>query len=543
MLLGRLKNLATFFVFSFLFTFPVLGQGGHHHVGGPKEGDYLGYLKVDGQKFKIPVSLNLVILEGGEEYIKLHGFLKILLGGFGSNEYYVQFFDHIVGSMKTGEVVFQDEEKEINISGGMAHEMMGGFMIMGKFRSANGQVSGRIQMFHDTPDVDIDELVTKIFSSAPVVKPLRGSYLGVCDGIASKLQLETVKWGLDDDDDELEDNPLLGYKILGRWGEFSPPSFYYNTARFSQGSYNFYTGELSLPGMPKSIEGKVLGNSITVGDCTLTKDAEPSRLSVDQPTNRKKYKRQFHVEFPSEELVPTRPTPKDLSGEYYGYVHHEGLDRYQYLRLNVKAYMFQPIPHQEYLYVSAVSWLHFGGPKSKEFKVSQFKQREYKPTAPQFLFEGMGDTMIQVNSWLKGAIKGTLYSKSFSRVGTIELLRNKIPPLPESAKRIEKLSGTYSGPGWQVKLKVTPNTVSSDHEFFPLRMRGTAIIPKLGRTYRVSEGKYDFYTDSLSFKLEDDRVVTGIRTDSADLNLFWPGKPAWNIRLGEHTFGLYKAGE
>jgi len=240
--------------------------------------------------------------------------------------------------------------------------------------------------------VDIDKLVAKLFPKFSIVSTLKGSYEGTCDGIPTEVQLETAKW-----DSEETDSPLLGYKLRGRWGVLDKSTCgdigrFCRTDRFSSGYYNFYTGQLILEGRPKSREGTVEGNSLVFEECKLTKNKKAQPDSVDGSTDRKAFERGYHLEV-SKDPLPLDPVTKlpkieDIEGEYEGYLHHEFLDRYQFLRLNLRAYFLQTIPHQEFLHLSATSWLYFGDSTSKEFIASKYHERQYRESVPYFTFEG-----------------------------------------------------------------------------------------------------------------------------------------------------------
>ncbi|MCB0403762.1 MAG: hypothetical protein KDD51_03185 [Bdellovibrionales bacterium] len=515
-----------------------LADDGGHGAHGPREGRYFGYSKVGSSPMKIATILDLVVVQSTNEYMHMRATLRLLLGGFGSPEYITQYFESVSYGMESGLLVFEGSAQELALVDVMAHEMDGKFMVMGKIRSANGNAEGLIHLFLDEGNETPEILTKALFKTAEVVPALTGSYRGECGGVAQNLQLEAVKLNAND---SVSQNPLLGYHIQGRFGEVNgncSDGAYCTTAYYNSGSYNFYRNRLVLSGRPQPLVCETQHDGLLCGVCSYKKDAE----TVDGDTTYKQAVREFHVDGDPGASLPLMPSPKDISGTFHGYLHHTFTDRYQYMKLSVKGFMKLVAPHTEYLHASATAWLSFGEKESSEFISYKFDQREYRHTFPHFIFERRGDAqdgILQVTEWHENRILGIWYSKTFGRVGTVELVRDTVPDLNRDARRVPSLSGAYEGPYWHFNLVVMPGTIStSTMSFYPLQLAGTARIKNISALLSITGGSYDFYVDRLSFAL-DDRIVIGTPEDSGGMKLFWPGKPSWGIEMASPRLAEY----
>jgi len=531
-------------IFCFTFTSTALAQHDHSMMG-PKPGKYFGYIKLEGLNSKIPASLDLVVVQDDKEYVHLRGIFKIMLGGFQSFEYVTQFYEKVSYSWVRQELTFENDQRELTLANGRVHMMNMKLMIMGNFRSSAGGVTGKVTLVHypDSETRPPERLQSTIFPGLPVLPALTGSYKGTCEEEDYELQLEATKW---QGTGGFSTNPLVGYMIRGRLGKRSQQvcgenDRYCVERSFTDGSYNLYRGQLELTGRLKNLRCSVHNINIQCGPCRFAKDLSISE-SVDKDKSFKMFEREIDIGLGKNETLPNFPEPNDLKGNFIGVLHHEATNSYQHLKINVNAFKYTDRPNRpETLYVSANAWLYFGNPdSSNEFIGYKFDQRPYLDTAPNFLFEGGGDTFMKVKSWSSTAIVGEWYSKVFGKVGTVQLIRSETFLDIDISKLLPGLSGRYLGPLWSIDLTVRGNSNDfNEGGFYPLRVAGVARITDLTASQPITSGIFDFYTNTAAIELNGKRVSVG-HLDTRGLHLFWPGKQRWGITMSQHHFETFQ---
>ncbi|MEZ4744319.1 MAG: hypothetical protein R3B45_18025 [Bdellovibrionota bacterium] len=523
---------------------PLYGQ---HHGMGPKPGRYLGYIKPDGYNKKIPTTLDLIIIQEGSDYTNFKGIVKLALGGHSSTEYIAHHFPKVSYSFARSELIFNQDMQDFSIFSAKVHMMDGKLMIMGKFQSIRGDISGSLQLIHieDSNEFNTDLDLNPLFSDSESVDTLTGVYLGRCDGKKTQLQLEASKWA---GSSGLSRNPLAGYKIKGRWatknGTCGTIEKYCQENHFNSGYYNFYNGRLKLEGHPLNktcIITKRTNNESTIScenSCTLKKEPKTGN-SVDRNGTFHSYKRKHKIDISSDEPLPEIPTPSDLSGTFKGYLHHELNNRYQPLRIIINAYKYADRPNRpEVLYVSAKPSLYFKEFAAQESIAYKIDQRPFLNTMPYFTFIGPGEVYFQINSWTKKSIIGTWYSVNFGRVGTFELQKESIidDDIPEPISIMPPIQNKYKNQNWEVSLTTffKENDEDIDEtDFFPATINGSAIFMPSGVIKHISAGSYDFYTNSLSILVGEDQIAVGTVDDNS-ISIYIPNVSSWGTILKPH---------
>ena len=195
-------------------------------------------------------------------------------------------------------------------------------------------------------------------------------------------------------------------------------------------------------------------------------------------------------------------------GQYYGYLHHEargGL--YQLVALNLKDH-------------AGVATLYFGEGDSSEFVAFKLAPDEAAPT----VLDGGGDAFLVLDSWQGPYLTGTWYSKSFGRVGTVELEKDLVPQLSHAASTMGRLSGIYQGDAWRVELTAQPGVSERAGDYDPLKVYGWAQERlEHARRRTIDTASFDFYTGVVAFHLDDGRIALG-RVAPGELQLHWPPK-------------------
>lgn len=493
---------------------------------------------------KIPARLDLVIVQNDDEYAHLRATFKVMLGGFQSFEYVTQYYEKVSYSWVGQELTFESDQRELMLANGKVHMMNMKLMIMGDFRSSAGGVTGSVTLVHfpEEENSPPEMLASTIFPDVPVLTSLTGSYKGMCEEDEYELQIEASKWH---GTNGFSTNPLVGYMIRGRLGkrgdQVCEDDLYCIDRPFTEGSYNFYRGQLELTGRLRNLRCSVNNTKIKCGPCTFEKNQSIFN-SVDKDKSYKRYDREVDLDLGENEPLSDFLEPSDLKGDYFGILHHESTNSYQHVRLNVNALKYTDRPNRpETLYVSANAWLYFDDPnESNEFIGYKFDQRPYLDTAPNFLFEGSGDAFFRVTSWTTTAIVGEWYSKVYGRVGTVQLVRSNGFFNMDSQMLLPGLSGQYQGPMWELDLTVRGNSDDfNEGGFYPLRVAGVGRIPDLTAAHPISAGTYDFYTNTIAIEMDGQRIGLG-NLDHEGLDLFWPGKQSWGIQMGTHSFEIFE---
>lgn len=184
-------------------------------------------------------------------------------------------------------------------------------------------------------------------------------------------------------------------------------------------------------------------------------------------------------------------------GVYYGVLHHEQLDAFQYLRLAF-------VEDQESKMTTAISTLFFAEPQHKEFIVyRQHAGHEVMRSATPLLLGGEDDSeaLLLLNRWDKRGIGGVWYSKVYGRIGKIFLIRAHFPRLETNATLVPSLQGRRQGSRFGFELQVR-NSIAQ-HTASPAQISGTLNDALQEKTYQITGGKYDFYRGLVELNYED----------------------------------------
>jgi hypothetical protein len=206
--------------------------------------------------------------------------------------------------------------------------------------------------------------------------------------------------------------------------------------------------------------------------------------------------------------------PGAVAGEYFGYLHHENSGRYQLVRLKIEAdYDRESSMKKQGLVVNAVATAFYGDQSSPEFAVYKFGPSYFSESSPQFIFNGPGESIIQVSSWYEHGLKALWYGKSHGRLGTIELLRDKIPHLRSQSKLMSRFSGSYVGTQTNIDLYSQADISLSHNDFFPLPTKGVMTgRNQSGKKSMIQALSFDPYSDRLAFDMLDGRMLIGVRS-------------------------------
>lgn len=171
-------------------------------------------------------------------------------------------------------------------------------------------------------------------------------------------------------------------------------------------------------------------------------------------------------------------------GVYYGVLHHEYHNRFQYLRLQLSG-------NDQQNTLTASNTLFFSLPQNREFIVYRYVNSISADKLPTVL-SGRGDNFLKVNKWDSDKIEALWYSKSHGRIGRVYLQRNSFPQLPKEAKIISALAGNYSNANYSCNIKVN-NKTAEDVSIYPSAVHGVVRDISSRKNHLISFGRYDFY--------------------------------------------------
>ena len=218
---------------------------------------------------------------------------------------------------------------------------------------------------------------------------------------------------------------------------------------------------------------------LAVDNFTSTYHPFPNRVFVDQgaidnPLNRSKrlLKQNLLANFNYENFARL--------GVYYGILHHEHHDAFQFVRLK---FLADKISGK----TTAVITLFFGEPRHKEFIVYQ------QSIVEERIIDGNGEMFMRVDSWDKARLSGVWYSKSYGRIGKVFFTREHFPRLPQKTQLVPAVAGRRDGKRYLVNLQVENRLSPKADLIFPAQITGTVTDKSDNRSYAISEAGYNFY--------------------------------------------------
>ena len=189
----------------------------------------------------------------------------------------------------------------------------------------------------------------------------------------------------------------------------------------------------------------------------------------------------------------------DRFGVYYGVLHHEQLNAFQYLRLAF-------LEDREMGTTTAVSTLFFADPQGKEFIVYRHHagREVMRGVTPLLLGDDSdNEVFILLNRWNKRGISGVWYSKVHGRIGKIFLMRQRFPRLAADAVLVPSLRGRKQGAHFAVELQVQNGLAQQAEVIFPAKISGILNDITQEKIHPLTGGDYDFYRGLVKLSYED----------------------------------------
>lgn len=517
-------------------------------------GKYFGVLQMDGRTEKIAVSLDAFIVQFNNPttYPALNVIVRTNLGGFQGREYVAYNFYAPTFNYEQGILELNDADKNLSatlsVSSSETESILEGPVV---FRMSNSK--GRMKLVMKTDDTQPDVI-------APLASLLSGEYEGRCGKDSASLQIETGH--------ELaavnNGNALNEFAITGRLGFSNAPNCsksklnkYCSQAPFGSGTYSPFSGQLTMQGPLGTITCGKNSDSLTCdlllysrkNSCELKKKFEPFSQPIQAP------KTSFIGVPVDSKKALSDPLPpenaallKDLNGDFYGFLHHENRDLYQPLEMNVVASTSTENPHvQNQVMINPTLFLRLGKSWDTPTVLSIFFPQRVFWMNPGFAFQdASSDYIAVISSWRKGYVSGILYSRSYGRIGSFEMLKGSKPPAFEHMNSMESPFKNFRGP---IDLDSIKNLRTISIEIpNQIPASGQSGIPVLGRfsspgvMSMFDAGSIDLNTGSVNLLIRNskgDRLVTGEITKQGSMSLLWPVGPALGAPMVDYKAFSY----
>jgi hypothetical protein len=556
------------FFFAFSFALPksiVHAQGNHdgHGVGKLQQGRYYGYVKFDGRKERVAVEADF-FLESPEDFTQfphMEAILKLSLGGYHTKEYLTFVFQNLHYDFDNGVLALDEISNDLSVNA-KVHSMGGRAHLEGQVWSRSAAIGGVIELLSESDEPDDEPPEANENDKIPFTPLLDGQYHGLCKGKEAVFQIQTLK-GFNMSD-SASGKTLFDYGIVARLAyrrtgvgrpDYGRPWDVH--ASFAGGVYSPYRGQLIF-----------LGPATTTIEC----NQQQTKLSCRYRLRDAQVLCEFDKEdktikaieiFPRKNhVVPTSEQRKELpihgaisdaqmasilGGHFTGYLHHESSDSYQTMAMHVVARVSSENPHNpNKVFVSSTSILYFGGESSDLFISQRYEPRSFY-IRPGFTIGSPNvDSFIVIEEWKTGYIRGVWYSKSFGRVGTVELIKGPMPTLPVQANLIQKWNGEYQrtinsdGDKFVQWFKLIVPNIPAERTNSMIAFQGSyQVIVGATIIESIEKGFFDPYTGELGWsfiKNEGLSMVTGHLAGDGSLLIYWP--PAPHLFLA--TMGDYK---
>ncbi|RYG63491.1 hypothetical protein EON80_21120 [bacterium] len=153
-----------------------------------------------------------------------------------------------------------------------------------------------------------------------------------------------------------------------------------------------------------------------------------------------------------------------------------------------------------------------------------------------------------IGEWKAGYISGVMYSRSYGRVGTFELVKGRKPQIPAGTEFIPNplgdYRGPYDGPGrlkniWALSIDVPNQGSGPSNGGIPLLGRYSGP----GRMTMFDASAFDANSGNLAFLISNgagDRIITGEPTPTGELKLLWPVAPALGSPMNYYRHYSYR---
>jgi len=487
-------------------------------------GRYLGTLHHQALDRDQLVKLDFVTSRDQNDQLKIGALLTVYLGDFQSSEYVTFSYTDVKYDAVTGRMSFSHPDQDLSFVTTLKFD---GVLVADVSSATMGSL-GRLTLRND---------VDSITPERDLIAPLWGEYRGTCDGRDQLLQLYTYR---STREVGRTSHALISIDVRGAEGYLdrlcnpnldAPMKHRCLMNRLTAGTYDFFKGTVTLDGdKPRSCV--VTATGLACDGCDYR------RVSSEGQTTSANAPKTFPTSKPDAfgEPGPSN-TNGDLTGTYFGYVHHEYLNQYQSASLSLQA---TPASDGR-LNLSAVARLYFGDHRSSEVLAYNFADASFPVVMAKghvlFARPELGiDAMVTITSMSPEKISGVWHSSRFGRVGSFVMTKNAPPKLGDGAVVMKSLAGDYTWDRYTLKTQVRTSAASllTENPFFPLEFNGNLSFNGGGgfpnaRVMNIAGGSYDFYTGRVALLGGDGQMVSSVIGNIRE------NGSQWDLRVGTHT--------
>jgi hypothetical protein len=478
----------------------------------PKSGQFNGFLKLETASTKIPVSFELIPLRNKGDETKYRGHLKLSNGPLGGHEYASYNFEDTTFNISNKTINFTtlNGQTQLNLKYTSIDKTTGTILI------STGQ-KAELTLVHESSSEDV---IASIYPTVQESKTITGDYRGQCGSENAVLEIEANKVRGHSPDDA---GQLKGYQISARFGQSDVDTCKDRLCFkkfFSEGSFNMFTGQLSLKDGKEEMSCLASGDRITCGSCNLEKQNSTVYASIASKNE---------LQFKPAAIVRDKSIAFDSSrGQFYGYVHNAKQNTYQLIAINIfnESNIKNELGEEtlaDGVDVQGVVTLYFGQGDSNEYIAYKMKDAVIDQSDQSFFWDSEGEIILKVMSWKNGFMVGDWISRAYGRVGNFMVQRNQIPTMTTEIKTLPKISGIYSSDTWEFEIGAYSELSEDSQEIYPLNSYGW-IKEKAPHARRriIKKINYDFYSGTVAFNLDDGRTIIGKAGVNAMTMFWWP---------------------
>lgn len=479
-------------------------------------GKYVGYLSMKNRNDELPFIIEIIPNRSTEKVEKFRGIIKIAHENYTSHEYTSEYFPHIDFYSQNGNIIFKNNENRFTV----VDATLQNNIISGALSSSAGIKDG--QFYAEYFDESKQKSQKLLENSKPIAHNLTGTYTQTCQNTNQVIQLESFR------KNNSQDLQNYDWALTGRIGNIQNNKCFQDLktckqAEFTNVKYDFFSGTLNLEGPRFFDTCKVTDIGLQCDSCNYVKSNINYLAFAPNAEKLTIYPRKNQLVLSSDEANPDVQEFNSAEGTFYGYIHHQKIDRYQLMRLQINGQEAKNKKGEVWQFLSGHASLFFGKDRFDEFIVHEFQPRRYVKERPYFTFDGNGEIFITIDRWSKKSLSGTVYSKNYGIIGTVDLVANRIPAITKDMAIIPGINGEYENETSKIYLHANSGKSSSPRDYYPMEVFGWAIDKRSGSHKKsvIVKGTYDFYTGIASLKLDDHRQIFG-KINQETSQFFWP---------------------
>ncbi len=528
-----------------------------------KQGRYLGWISFDANK-RLAVVADFFgeAPDSYKEFPRLNASLRISLGGYNSHEYLAETYHDLKYDFDGGELTFSEDGNDFVMNTRITAQS-GRTKISGSVFVRSAAIRGTIELLEESDEPGDDfQPAGNIATSTENFQPtLEGQYEGQCNGKEAALQVQTVRQSTKESSSRGLDRH---YRIFGRLIAKndslcgSQKDRWCSRQHFHQGTFNIYSGQLNFESNQGTERCRQIGEQLS---CQIRAFQETLNCQFRKPREilpSRFFPRGFHLESTKEqrEALPEPAPPLNtnlreaLDATFSGYLHNESNNTYLPLKLDVIPFSTSENPHNpNQLWISATASIFFARDFSGAPLVQRFAARSFY-LRPGFMLAGPeAEYSFAVTNWRKGFISGVWLSKNFGKIGTFQLIKGELQPLPQPAKIVPSIVGEF-----QATVANSTQWIRFSPAMEPLEFSGDS-IPFTG-SYQtivgsspikpIMGGSFDLLTGRFGWWIQHDEaesVGSGIMREDGNADLFWPPLPVLGTNVPNFIFRNFQRKE